>query len=37
VLVDEKLPERTATLGKHLKGQLEKLKARHEIIREVRG
>jgi len=37
VLVEEKLPERAATLGKYFKGQLETLQARHGIIREVRG
>lgn len=37
VLISEKLPERAATLGKHFREQLEELKTRHEIIREIRG
>lgn len=37
VLIEAKLPERAATLGKYFKGQLENLQARHGIIREVRG
>ncbi len=36
-LIEERLPERASTLGSYFKGQLENLKTRHEIIREVRG
>ncbi len=36
-LIEEKLIERAATLGKYFKEQLENLKAHHGIIREVRG
>jgi len=37
VLVEERLPERAAKLGSYFKERLEVLKARHEIVREVRG
>lgn len=37
VLVEEKLPERAATLGKYFKEKLEVLKAKHKNVREVRG
>lgn len=37
VLVEEKLPERAAMLGKYFKEKLEGLQARHKIVREVRG
>jgi len=37
VLVEEKLPERAATLGGYFKEKLEVLQARHKIVREVRG
>jgi len=37
VLVEEKLPERAATLGKYFKGKLEGLAEKHKIVREVRG
>jgi acetylornithine/LysW-gamma-L-lysine aminotransferase len=37
VLVEEKLPERAAMLGKYFKEKLEVLRARHKIVREVRG
>jgi len=37
VLVEEKLPERAATLGRYFKGRLEALQARHTLVREVRG
>jgi len=37
VLVEEKLPERAATLGKYFKGKLEGLQEKHRIVREVRG
>ncbi|MEM3665983.1 MAG: aspartate aminotransferase family protein [Candidatus Bathyarchaeia archaeon] len=37
VLMEEKLYERAAILGKYFKEKLENLKARHPIIREVRG
>jgi len=37
VLVEEKLPERAATLGRYFKEKLEVLQARHKIVREVRG
>jgi len=37
VLVDEKLPERAAKLGRYFKEKLEALQAKHNIVREVRG
>ena len=37
VLVEEKLPERAATLGRYFKQKLEGLQARHRVVREVRG
>ena len=37
VLVEEKLPERAAKLGRYFKEKLELLQARHGIVREVRG
>jgi len=37
VLVEERLPERAATLGKYFKEKLEVLQARHRVVREVRG
>jgi len=37
VLFDEKLLERAATIGAYLVGQLERLKAKHAIVEEVRG
>jgi len=37
VLVEERLPERAATLGKYFKEKLEVLQARHKFVREVRG
>ena len=36
-LVEEKLTDRAATLGKYFKAQLEELQAKHKIIKEVRG
>jgi len=37
VLLDEGLLERTQTMGTYLTGRLDELKARHAIVREVRG
>jgi acetylornithine/LysW-gamma-L-lysine aminotransferase len=37
VLVEEKLPERAAMLGRYFKEKLEVLQARHTIVRDVRG
>jgi acetylornithine/LysW-gamma-L-lysine aminotransferase len=37
VLVEERLPERAAMLGKYFMDKLEALGERHNIIREVRG
>ena len=37
VLVEEKLPERAATLGGYFKGKLNRLAEKHNVIREVRG
>jgi len=37
VLVEEKLPERAATLGNYFKGKLEGLAEKYRIVREVRG
>jgi len=36
-LVEENLAERAAEMGKYVKTELEKLKAKHRIVREVRG
>ena len=37
VLLEEKLPERAATLGGYFKSKLEELQRNHRIIKEVRG
>ena len=37
VLIEEKLPERAAMLGRYFREQLEVIQARHKIVREVRG
>jgi len=37
VLVEERLPERAATLGRYFKDKLEGLQEKHRIVREVRG
>jgi len=37
VLVEEKLPERAASLGNYFKGKLEGLAEKYRIVREVRG
>jgi len=37
VLVEEKLPERAATLGQYFKDKLEALAEKYNIVREVRG
>jgi len=37
VLVEEKLPERAAMLGRYFREKLEVLQSRHKIVREVRG
>jgi len=37
VVVEERLPERAAKLGRYFKERLEKLQARHKIVRDVRG
>jgi acetylornithine/LysW-gamma-L-lysine aminotransferase len=37
VVVEEKLPERAAKLGKYFKERLEELQAKHKIVRDVRG
>jgi acetylornithine/LysW-gamma-L-lysine aminotransferase len=37
VLVEEKLAERAAVLGKYFKDQLEQLQAKYRIVKEVRG
>ena len=37
VLVEERLPERAATVGKYFKDKLEALAEKHKIVREVRG
>jgi acetylornithine/LysW-gamma-L-lysine aminotransferase len=36
-LVEEKLVERAAEMGKYFKVQLEALQAKHKIVKEVRG
>jgi len=37
VLVEERLPERAARLGRYFKGKLEDLAEKYRIVREVRG
>lgn len=37
VLIEERLPERAATLGRYFKGKLEGLQEKYRIVREVRG
>jgi acetylornithine/LysW-gamma-L-lysine aminotransferase len=37
VLIEERLPERAATLGGYFKGKLEGLAEKYRIVREVRG
>ncbi len=37
VLVEEKLPERAATLGRYFMEKLEALREKHRIVREIRG
>ena len=37
VLLEEKLPERAASLGAYFKAKLEELQTRHRIVKEVRG
>jgi len=37
VVVDEKLPERAAELGKYFRERLGELQAKHMIVRDVRG
>jgi acetylornithine/LysW-gamma-L-lysine aminotransferase len=37
VLIEEKLPERAASLGKYFMGRLEELQDKYKLIREVRG
>jgi acetylornithine/LysW-gamma-L-lysine aminotransferase len=37
VLIEEKLPERAATLGGYFRGKLEDLAEKYRIVREVRG
>jgi acetylornithine/LysW-gamma-L-lysine aminotransferase len=36
-LVEENLTERAAEMGKHFKAELERLQAKHKIVKEVRG
>ena len=36
-LIDENLTERAAEMGKYFKAELERLQAKHKIIKEVRG
>jgi acetylornithine/LysW-gamma-L-lysine aminotransferase len=36
-LVEDKLPERAATLGKYFKGKLDALAEKYKVVREVRG
>ena len=36
-LLEEKLTERAAEMGKYFKAQLEGLQAKHKIVKEVRG
>jgi acetylornithine/LysW-gamma-L-lysine aminotransferase len=37
VLVEDKLADRAATLGKYFKAKLEELQAKYKIVKEVRG
>ena len=37
VLVEEKLPERAAVLGRYFREKLEDLQAKYRVVREVRG
>lgn len=37
VVLDEKLPERAETLGRHFMARLEETHRKHKIVREVRG
>jgi acetylornithine/LysW-gamma-L-lysine aminotransferase len=37
VLLEEKLPERAASLGAYFKAKLEDVQTRHRIVKEVRG
>ena len=37
VVVEEKLPERAEVLGRYFMGELEKLRGKYKIVREVRG
>ncbi len=37
ILVEERLPERAAKVGKYFKEKLEDLQSKHKIVREVRG
>jgi acetylornithine/LysW-gamma-L-lysine aminotransferase len=37
VLIQEKLPERAATLGAYFKSKLEGLQSKHKTVKEVRG
>jgi 4-aminobutyrate aminotransferase-like enzyme len=37
VMVDERIPERAARLGKRMRGRLEQMKEKHALIGDVRG
>jgi acetylornithine/LysW-gamma-L-lysine aminotransferase len=37
VLIDDKLAKRAVAVGAYFKGKLEELKAKHKIVKEVRG
>jgi acetylornithine/LysW-gamma-L-lysine aminotransferase len=37
VLLEEKLPERAASLGGYFKTKLEEMQTRHKIIKDIRG
>jgi acetylornithine/LysW-gamma-L-lysine aminotransferase len=37
VLIEEKLAEKAVAVGAYFKGKLEELKAKHKIVKEVRG
>jgi acetylornithine/LysW-gamma-L-lysine aminotransferase len=37
VMVEERLPERAAKLGRYFKERLEELQGRHKVVRDVRG
>lgn len=37
IMVEERLPDRAATMGRYFRRKLEELQTKHKIVREVRG